>query len=87
IENILVAARAGDDGFPAGAAGKVRAASDYLAVAPAAVRGRVDVPLDVIDDRLYLEPRDAGRLSELAGALGVSNSVQRLQEAIAAALA
>jgi 5'-3' exonuclease len=87
IENILVAALAGDDGFPAGAAGKVRAASDYLAVAPAAVRGRVDVPLDVIDDRLYLEPRDAGRLSELAGALGVSNSVQRLQEAIAAALA
>ncbi|MDT4923793.1 MAG: hypothetical protein QOG01_1506 [Pseudonocardiales bacterium] len=87
IEDILVAALAGDDGFPAGAAGKVRAAKDYLAVAPAAVRGRVDVPLDVIDDRLYLEPRDADQLSELADALGVSNSVQRLRKAIGTALA
>ena len=70
VEEIVAAAQAGDDGFPAGSAGKVRAAHDYLAVAPAAVRGRIDVPLDVIDDRLYPEPRDAGRLDELAGDAG-----------------
>jgi 5'-3' exonuclease len=86
IESILEAALTGDDGFPAGAAGKVRAAKGYLAVAPAAVRGRIDVPLDVIDDALYVEPRDAGRLAELAGALGVTSSVERLQKAIAAAV-
>ena len=34
IEDIVAAADSGDDGFPAGAAGKVRAARDYLAVAP-----------------------------------------------------
>jgi 5'-3' exonuclease len=82
IEAIVAAAAAGDDGFPAGAAGKVRAARDYLAAAPAAVRGRTDVPLDVIDDRLYSEPRDADQLEELADALGIRNSVQRLRTAI-----
>jgi 5'-3' exonuclease len=83
IEQIVAAADAGDDGFPAGAAGKVRVAKDYLAVAPAAVRGRLDVPLDVIDDQLYREPRDADQLDALAGDLGVANSIQRLQKAIA----
>jgi 5'-3' exonuclease len=85
VEQILGAALAGDDGFPAGAAGKIRAAADYLALAPAAVRGRTDVPLDVIDDKLYPEPRDPDRLADLARELGVGNSVQRLQKAISAA--
>jgi hypothetical protein len=46
----------------------------------------VDVPLDVIDDKLYAEPKDADRLAELAGSLGVESSVQRLQTAIRKAL-
>jgi 5'-3' exonuclease len=86
IEAMLEAAATGDDGFPAGAAGKVRAAKDYLAVAPAAVRGRLDVPLDVIDDALYVEPRDADRLDALADELGIISSVQRLKKAIASAV-
>jgi 5'-3' exonuclease len=85
-EEIVAAALAGDDGFPAGAAGKVRAAREYLALAPQAVRGRLDVPLDVIDDRLYPKPRDADQLDELAGALGIRSSVDRLQKAIANAV-
>jgi 5'-3' exonuclease len=86
IEDILVAARVGEDGFPAGAAAKVRAAQDYLAVAPDAVRGRLDVPLDVIDDKLYAEPRHPERLAELATELGIESSVRRLQKAIETAL-
>jgi 5'-3' exonuclease len=82
IEDILAAAEAGEDGFPAGAVNKIRAARDYLAVAPDAVRGRTDAPLDVIDDALYAEPRDAARLKELAESLGIANSVERLQKAI-----
>jgi 5'-3' exonuclease len=82
IEAIVAAASAGDDGFPAGAAGKVRAHQDYLAVAPAAVRGRTDVPLDVIDDRLHPEPRDAAEVDELAAELGIANSIDRLRKAI-----
>ena len=87
IEQILEAAVGGDDGFPAGAAGKVRAAADYLAAAPAAVRGRIDVPLDVIDDALYPEPRDAARLDELGRELGVESSIERMRKAISAATA
>jgi 5'-3' exonuclease len=85
IEDIVAAAVEGDTGFPAGAAAKIRAAADYLAVAPAAVRGRLDVPLDVIDDRLYAHPRDPDRLRELAGELGVGDCVERLRKAVAAA--
>jgi 5'-3' exonuclease len=83
IEEIVAAAQSGDDGFPAGAAGKVRAAIEYLAVAPAAVRGRIDVPLDVIDDALYAEPRDVDQLNELAENLGIRASVDRLLKAVA----
>ncbi len=87
VEDIVAAAVSGDSGFPAGTAAKVRAAAGYLAKAPAAVRGRLDVPLDVIDDRLYAEPRDADRLAELAADLGVESSVARLTKAVAAAAA
>jgi 5'-3' exonuclease len=87
VEQIVEAAQSGDDGFPAGAAGRIRAAADYLAAAPAAVRGRLDVPLAVIDDKLYPDPKDAAQLAALAGDLGVENPVHRLQTAIRKALA
>jgi 5'-3' exonuclease len=88
VEDILAAAQQGDDGFPAGAASKVLAARDYLAVAPAAVRGRLDAPVEVLlDDALPAEPRDPERLEELIAMLGIASSVRRVQAAIAAALA
>ncbi|HVU93075.1 MAG TPA: hypothetical protein VHC23_12620, partial [Jatrophihabitans sp.] len=86
VEAIVAAAETGSEGFPAGAANRILAARDYLAVAPAAVRGRTDVPLAEIDDRLPATPRDPQRLTELAEALGVQSSVARLQNAISAAL-
>jgi 5'-3' exonuclease len=87
VEDIVAAAQQGDAGFPAGSATKVLAARDYLALAPAAVRGRLDVPLETIEDVLPDEARDADRLEELVGTLGIANSVKRLQAAIAAAMA
>jgi len=87
IESIVAAAETGDDGFPAGAAGKVLAARDYLAVAPAAVRGRTDVPIPVLDDVLPTQAKDADQLAELVGILGIASSVKRVQAAIATALA
>ena len=86
IESIVEAALAGADGFPAGAAAKVRACLDYLAVAPGAVRIRLDVPLDEVDDRLPAHPRDAGRLAALAAEYGVESSVDRLTSAVRAAI-
>jgi 5'-3' exonuclease len=87
IEAILEAAEAGDIGFPAGASGKVRAAREYLAVAPAAVRGRTDAPVPELDDALRTEDADPERLEELAADLGVESSVKRVHAAIANALA
>jgi len=87
IESIVAAAQTSSEGFPAGAANKVLAALDYLAVAPGAVRGRFDVPLDVIDDALPTKAADAERLAELTATLGIDNSIRRIQDAIAAALA
>jgi 5'-3' exonuclease len=87
IEAIVAAAQTSSDGFPAGAANKVRAALDYLAVAPDAVRGRFDVPLDHIDDALPAEAADSERLADLTATLGIDNSIRRIQAAIASALA
>jgi 5'-3' exonuclease len=85
VEDIVSAAQHGSDGFPSGAANKVLAARDYLLVAPDAVRGRTDVPVDVIDDALPAEPANAERLVELSDELGIDSSVNRLLVAIAAA--
>jgi 5'-3' exonuclease len=86
IEQIVEAAVAGDDGFPAGSAARVRAALDYLAKAPGAVRGRVDAPVDEVEDALPVAPRDPQRLAELATELGVTSSVERLTAAVRSAL-
>jgi 5'-3' exonuclease len=82
IEQIVVAAHDGDAGFPAGAQAKVRAAVDYLAVAPGAVRPRLDVPLPHLDDALPSTPADPDRLAALVTDLGIGASVGRLQAAI-----
>jgi 5'-3' exonuclease len=86
IEAILGAADQGSAGFPAGAANKVLAARDYLAVAPAAVRGRTDVDIVPLDDALPASPADPERLVELTEELGLESSVNRLLNALAAAL-
>ncbi|MDT4997221.1 MAG: hypothetical protein QOD45_1289 [Pseudonocardiales bacterium] len=86
IEDIVTAADSGDDGFPAGAAGRVRAARDYLAVAPAAVRGRTDAPVAEVDDALRLEPADPARLARLVEELGIGSSIERVRRAVAAAI-
>ena len=88
IESIVAAAETGDAGFPAGSKAKVLAAREYLRVAPAAVRGRTDVPIPAeLDDGLPAQAADPDGLAELAGLLGIENSITRLQRVIAKALA
>ncbi len=83
IEEILAAATSGDDGFPAGAAAKIRAAANYLRVVPAVVRGRTDVPVPGLDDAIPAQPRDPEALIALADAYGVESSINRVLNAIA----
>lgn len=85
VEEIVAAAEARADGFPAGAAAKILAARDYLTLAPAAVRIRLDVPIGELDDELPSAPHDAEVLALLVNELGIGTSVGRLQAAIAAA--
>jgi len=86
IEDIVAAAEAGQDGFPAGASLKILAARDYLMVAPDAVRGRTDVPLDPVDGTLPAGPADPAALDALCAELGIEASVQRIRKAIAKAI-
>jgi 5'-3' exonuclease len=86
VEQIVAAAMAADDGFPAGAAAKIRAAQDYLAAAPDVVRGRTDVPLDELADALPATPADPEALVALADRYGIDGSVNRVLNAIARAL-
>jgi len=84
VEDIVAAADAGADGFPAGARNKILAARDYLAVAPSTVRGRTDVPLPAIDGTLPATPADPERLAALVAELGIGSSVERVRRAITA---
>ncbi|HEY2272946.1 MAG TPA: 5'-3' exonuclease [Jatrophihabitantaceae bacterium] len=87
VEEIVTAAEDGSPGFPSGAANKILAARDYLALAPDAVRGRVDVPVGQLNDALPAEPADPERLVRLADELAIEAPVNRLLNAIAAARA
>ena len=78
IEQIVAAADAGADGFPPGAAARIRDARDYLAVAPAAVRGRLDALVPEVDDQLPGEPADPARLVELVDRYGLDRPMNRL---------
>jgi 5'-3' exonuclease len=83
VEEILAAAEAGADGFPAGALAKIKAASDYLLRAPAVVRGRLDVPIAPLDDAIPATAADPGRLIELSDQYGLTRSANRVLNALA----
>jgi 5'-3' exonuclease len=83
VEDIVAAADEGADGFPAGALAKIKAASDYLLRAPAVVRGRLDVPVDTLDDHIPAAPADPARLIELSDKYGLTRSVNRVLNALA----
>jgi 5'-3' exonuclease len=86
VEQIVAAAQAKVGGFPAGAAAKVLAAADYLAAAPAVVRGRTDAPVPQLADELPRQPTDPAALVELADRYGIDSSVNRVLNAISRAL-
>jgi 5'-3' exonuclease len=70
------------DGFPAGARARLLAARPYLAVAPAVVRVRRDVPLPDYDDTLPAEPAKPRRLVEMSERWGLDAPLNRLLAAI-----
>jgi len=87
LDGLLEALQSGADaGFPPGARGRLLAAAGYLQAAPAVVRVACDVPLPRFDDRLPTQPADPERLVGLADRWGLDSPVNRVLNALAAAV-
>ncbi|HEY1117739.1 MAG TPA: 5'-3' exonuclease H3TH domain-containing protein [Acidimicrobiales bacterium] len=84
IDGIVAAAADPDADLAPGPRGKIKAAADYLAVAPQVVAVARDLDLGAGPDdlRLPAEPRDLPRVAELAHRWGLESPVQRLTAAL-----
>ena len=83
IENIVVAAQSGDAKMGGSVRSKIMAALDYLAVAPAVVRGRTDVPVADLETAIPAKPADAEMLAALGEKFGIASATERLTAALA----
>lgn len=83
VEAILQALDGGnEDGFPAGSRGKLQAARDYLAVAPAVTRTVRDLPIPELADALPRTPVDPEALVALVDRWGLDSPTERLLAAL-----
>ena len=83
IEQIVAAAQSGDKAMSAMVRARVLAAVDYLAVAPAVVRGRTDVPVAELDTAIPAKPVDPEMLAALGERFGIASAMERLTAALA----
>ena len=63
---------------------KVLAAADYLAVAPAVVRGRTDADIHELQTAIPAQPADPEMLEALGQKFGIESAMARLRTALAA---
>lgn len=82
IERIVAAAESGNKAMSASVRAKVLAAKDYLAVAPAVVRGRQDVPVPELSTAIPPAPHDPDMLAALAEQFGIGSATGRLTGAL-----
>lgn len=83
IEDIVAAAQSGDPAMSSSVRVKVLKAVDYLAVAPAVVRGRTDVPVAELSTAIPPAPADPEMLAALGERFGIESAMQRLTAALA----
>ena len=84
IPGILAAAEDPDSNMGPGPRGKIKAAHDYLEVAPTVVAVARDIDLDARNTALPRTPKDPEMLAALAEEFGLTSSVDRLTETLAA---
>jgi 5'-3' exonuclease len=82
MDTLVGAAQDPDADMGPGPRGKIKAAADYLQVAPQVVAVARDLDLGSPDTRLPREPRDLARVAELGMKWGIESPVQRLTDAI-----
>ena len=85
MDGIIAAAADPDADLGPGPRGKIKAAADYLAVAPQVVAVARDIDLGSPDTRLPREPGDLTRVAELGKKWGIESPVQRLDRGAARA--
>nr|WP_309650683.1 5'-3' exonuclease [Nocardioides sp.] len=78
IDGIVAAALDPDSDLGPGPRGKIKAALDYLQVAPTVVAVAREIDLDRSDLSLPRTPRDAPRVAELAATWGLESPTERL---------
>src|SRR3954447_13036900 len=78
MDGIIAAATDPDGDMGPGPRGKIKAAADYLAVAPQVVAVARDIELRSPATRLPSEPVDLQRVAELGTRWGIESPVQRL---------
>ena len=83
IDTIIAAAQDPDGDMGPGPRGKIKAALDYLAVAPKVVAVARDIDLHSPDLTLPREPADPEMLAALSEKFGLGGSVDRLVETLA----
>jgi len=83
IEQIVAAAQSGDKAMSNAVRARVLDAVDYLAVAPAVVRGRTDVPVDELHTAIPATPADPEMLAALGERFGIASAMDRLTTALA----
>ncbi|RYP83589.1 5'-3' exonuclease [Nocardioides guangzhouensis] len=83
IPTIVAAAEDPDGDMGPGPRGRIKAARDYLAVAPTVVAVARDIALDDTDFTLPRSPADADLLAAISEKFGLGGSVDRLLETLA----
>lgn len=83
LEAVLAAVEDPQAGFSPGVRTALRAAADYLAVAPRVVRVVRDLPLPPMSTALPTSPADPDRWAELAARWGLTGACRRLEQALA----
>jgi len=83
IEQIVATAQSSDPAMSNAVRARVLDAVDYLAVAPAVVRGRTDVPVAELTTAIPATPADPEMLAALGERFGISSSMERLAAALA----
>jgi 5'-3' exonuclease len=83
IENIVEAARSGDDRMGGPVRTKIMKSLDYLAVAPQVVRGRTDVEIPQLSTAIPATPADPEMLAALGERFGIASAMDRLTTALA----
>jgi 5'-3' exonuclease len=82
MDGIIAAAEDPDSDLGPGPRGKIRAAADYLAVAPRVVAVARDLDLDRTGLDRPVTPRDPERVTELAHRYNLESPAARLVEAL-----